>query len=161
MCFARRMFPLDSRSNLLIFILITCKVYRSVYSPPIALCNASNKAPSLKGLNRHSIAPSSSNRDRTTSSLRAVMKTTGILRLRRRSSRKSSGPDITGIATSRTSPFESRGASDAKNSRADENARESNPNSLSSSGNDSRTDWSSSTTEINNRVLIKKLTRHT
>src|SRR5258706_108620 len=44
--------------------------------------------------------------------------------------------------------------SDARNSSGDENARAANPNSLSKSGSDSRTDSSSSTTDTSKSVIF-------
>src|SRR5438094_1730704 len=44
--------------------------------------------------------------------------------------------------------------SDARNCSADENARAANPNSLSKSGSDSRTDSSSSTTDTSESVIF-------
>src|SRR2546425_6388467 len=44
--------------------------------------------------------------------------------------------------------------SDARNSSGDENARAANPNSLSKSGSDSRTDSSSSTTDTSESVIF-------
>src|ERR1700720_722386 len=81
------------------------------------------------------------------------MKTIGIDCSRRINSRCKSGPVMPGIATSRTRQFVSATDSEARNSSADENVRGSKPNSLSRSGSDSRTDSSSSTTDIRGRSV--------
>ena len=149
---------LPSQQVALVMFIVAFRFERqNFYLLPIALFNACNNAVSSNGLNKHSAAPSSSNCDRATSSLRAVMKTTGILTSRLRSSRKSSGPVITGIATSSIRQLECKTASDARKSFAEENVRAANPNSFNNSGKDSRNDWSSSTTETSNRVFIKTL----
>src|SRR5882762_7889168 len=50
--------------------------------------------------------------------------------------------------------------SDARNSSGDENARAANPNSLSKSGSDSRTDSSSSTTDTSESVIFIDFLAH-
>src|ERR687892_2769001 len=65
-----------------------------------------------------------------------------------------------GIATSRIRQLVSLTASDARNASADENAWAANPNCRSKSGNDSRTDSSSSTTDTSDRLLITMRMRH-
>ena len=64
--------------------------------------SAPSKAASLNGLKRHSTAPRASRRGRTARSSLAVMKTIGISWRRRVSSSCRSGPDMPGIARSRS-----------------------------------------------------------
>src|ERR1043165_3056356 len=82
------------------------------------------------------------------------MKTIGIDCWRRVSSRCRSGPLMPGMATSRTRHLVSAIDSEARKSSADENVCASKQNSFNKSGNDSRTDSSSSTTDIRGRVTI-------
>ncbi len=119
-----------------------------------ALCSASNRAMSLNGLNKHAMAPCSTNRDRTASSRWAVMKITGTLPPPRFNSCCSSGPLIPGIAMSRIRHFDCDGASDARNASAEQNVRDEKPNCPSRSGRDSRSDSSSSTMHTRGLVCV-------
>src|SRR5437773_1176417 len=83
------------------------------------------------------------------------MKTIGISCRRRVNSCCRSGPLRPGMATSRIRHFVSLTYLDTRNSSADENAWAAKPNSFSKSGSDSRTDSSSSTTDMSGRVSIR------
>ena len=87
------------------------------------------------------------------------MKTIGVRTPRRFSSCSRSGPDILGIAISRIRHLASRTQSDARNSSAESNALAAKPNSFSKSGNDPRTDSSSSMTATSERLNIPRFPR--
>src|SRR6266478_2984203 len=82
------------------------------------------------------------------------MKTIGISCRRSANSLCRPGPVIPGMAMSRIRHLVWPTQSDARNSSGDENARAANPNSLSKSGSDSRTDSSSSTTDTSESVIF-------
>src|SRR5262249_23034501 len=90
--------------------------------------SAVRRAASVKGLKRHSTAPSDSKRARIVLSALAVMNTIGICCPSVVSSRCKSGPDIPGIFTSRIRQCVRLIASEARNSWADEKAAAVNPN---------------------------------
>src|SRR5215469_8786916 len=89
------------------------------------------------------------------SSGEAVTKMMGSARRRRVNSCCRSGPDISGILTSRIRQLLSARASDARNSVADEKARAAKPNCFNKIGNERRTDSSSSMTVMRLRGAIK------
>src|SRR6185369_1378901 len=113
-----------------------------------AVLSASRRSFGSNGLNKHSTAPCAIKRGRTVASRWAVIKTMGIDCSRSFRSRCRSGPLIPGIATSSSKQFVAPTASEAINSTADVNTCASKPNSLRRSGSDSRTDSSSSTTDM-------------
>src|SRR6185369_2190505 len=119
-----------------------------------AVLSAFRRSFGSNGLNKHSTAPCAIKRGRTVASRWAVIKTIGIDCSRSFSSRCKSGPLIPGIATSSSKQLVFATASDFKNSSADENICASKPNSLRRSGSDSRTDSSSSTTDMRGRAII-------
>src|SRR4029077_2509448 len=125
-----------------------------VYVVPSAFVSALTSSSSLNGLKRHSVAPSANRRERTLVSPCAVMNTVGIACRRRINSRCRSGPDIPTNATSRMRHLVRLTNSDARNASADENAWTAKPKCRSKSGSDSRTDWSSSTTDTRERWTI-------
>src|SRR5437879_4987600 len=87
------------------------------------------------------------------------MNTIGIARWRRASSLWRSWPVMPGMAISRIRQLVFPIASEERNSSADENAWTANPNSLSKSGSDSRTDSSSSTTDTSEGESIMTVRR--
>jgi hypothetical protein len=129
----------------------------SAYPFPKALSIAARRAAPLNGLKRHAIAPCSRTCDRTSSSLCAVMKITGVSRPRRFNSWKRSGPDIPGILMSRIRHSLCETSIERKYSSAEENARTTKPNFFSRCGSDSRIDSSSSITETWERIFMMGL----
>src|SRR5438132_2822117 len=115
--------------------------------PRRAKVTASSRAVSLNGFRRHSIAPAWSICGRMLLSPWAVMKMIGIVLPRCDSSCWRAGPLMPGMATSTTRQSVWSTNSEARNSAAEEKARDAKPNVLSRSGRDSRTDSSSSTTD--------------
>ena len=81
------------------------------------------------------------------------MKMMGVATPQRSNSRCSSGPDISGIETSRIRQRVVSKGWLARNSAADSKALAAKPSSLNRSGSDSRTDSSSSTTETRARSM--------
>src|SRR5467141_3263096 len=120
--------------------------------PRRAKVTASSRAVSLNGFRRHSIAPAWSICGRMLSSPWAVMKMIGIVLPRPDSSCWRAGPLMPGMATSTTRQSVWSTNSEARNSAAEEKARDAKPNVLSKSGRDSRTDSSSSTTDTSDAL---------
>jgi hypothetical protein len=85
------------------------------------------------------------------------MNMVGMTYPRRTNSRRNSGPDIPGIATSEIKQTVLTTSDESSSSGAVAKVLEANPNSLSRSGSDSRTDSSSSTTDTNAAGLVISL----
>src|ERR1700693_4085760 len=88
------------------------------------------------------------------------MKTIGMVLPRRDSSCCRAGPLMPGIATSRTRQSVWSTNPEARNSAAEENARDANPNVRRRSGRDSRTDSSSSTIDTRRSLGTRSPSRN-